>query len=357
MSGVARRAALLLFLLLLLAAALGTPASAQSGRGLDIYFVDTEGGAATLIVTPAGESVLIDCGNPGTRDAARIHKVATEQAKLTAIDHLICTHWHTDHFGGVEELAKRLPIRSFYDRGIPEAKEGDLRGAIPLFAAYAAATGGRSRALQPGDEVALKRTADGPALSLRCLVGSGATVPDRPGAPANPLAGEHTPRPEDRSDNAQSLGFLLRYGGFRFLDLGDLTWNMEHKLVAPTDKIGKVDVYQVTHHGLNTSSNPVLVKTVQPRVAVFNNGPRKGGHPEVTATLRAVPGIEAIYQMHRNVTVGPEENTKPEFIANADEACAGEFIKLSVAPDGGSYTVTVGSAGTPRRYQTRADTK
>src|SRR5260370_24168622 len=83
-------------------------------RGLDIYFIDTEGGAATLIVTPTGESVLIDCGNPGKRDAERIHKVSTEQARLTAIDHHIITHWHTDHYGGVERLAQLSSLKHYY---------------------------------------------------------------------------------------------------------------------------------------------------------------------------------------------------------------------------------------------------
>src|SRR5437870_6646893 len=86
--------------LFLLALPLRSPAADQAPRGLDIYFVDTEGGAATLLVTPAGESVLIDCGNPGSRDAGRIHRVATEVAGLKSIDHLILTHWHSDHYGG-----------------------------------------------------------------------------------------------------------------------------------------------------------------------------------------------------------------------------------------------------------------
>lgn len=158
---------------------------------------------------------------------------------------------------------------------------------------------------------------------------------------------------EDKSDNAKSMGFILSYGDWRFLDLGDLTWNIEYKLVHPSDKIGPVDVFQVNHHGLEISNNPVLLQTVKPRVAVFNNGARKGGQPSVTATLRRIPEVQAIYQLHRNVTVGAQENTDPEYIANPDEKCQGESIKLSVAPDAKSYTLTVGSTGKPKKYETR----
>jgi beta-lactamase superfamily II metal-dependent hydrolase len=344
----------------LLALALGVllsppTASADEGpRGLTIYFIDTEGGAATLLVTPAGESVLIDCGNPGPRDAERIHKVATEQAGLRAIDHLIITHWHLDHYGGVDRLAKLMPVHHYYDHGIPQTLAEDPKNFPTLIAAYRAASKGKSRTLKPGDEVALKQKEGTPPLKLTCLCGAGEVIPDRPGAPENPVAKEHKPKPEDKTDNARSLGFLLRYGDFRFLDLGDLTWNVEYKLVHPSDKIGPVDVYQVTHHGLDISNNPVLIQTVRPRVAVCNNGPRKGGHPSVIATLRRSPDIQAIYQLHRNLTVGAQENTDPEFIANAEEKCQGESIRLAVAADGKSYTVTVGSKGKPRRYETRA---
>jgi hypothetical protein len=327
--------------------------AADAPRGLDIYFIDTEGGAATLLVTPAGESVLIDCGNPGPRDAERIHRIATEQAGLKAIDHLIITHWHTDHYGGVDRLARLMPIHHFHDHGIPETLAEDPKNFPLLIAAYRAASKGKSRTLEPGDTIALKQADGAPPLKLFCLCGSGKVVPEKAGAPANPIAKDHKPRPEDRSDNARSLGFLLSYGGFRFLDLGDLTWNVEYQLVHPSDRIGPVDVYQVTHHGLDSSSNPVLVQTVKPRVAIFNNGPRKGAHASVTAILRRAPDIQAIYQLHRNLTVGAQENTDPEFIANLEEKCQGESIKLSVAGDGKSYTVTVGSKGKPRRYETR----
>src|SRR5207302_9976706 len=147
----------------------------------------------------------------------------------------------------------------------------------------------------------------------------------------------------------------LSYGDFRFLDLGDLTWNIEHKLVHPSNKIGEVDVYLTTHHGLDISNNPVVINSVKPRVAIYSNGPRKGAAPSVTADLRRVPGLQAIYQLHRNVTVGAQENTDPEFIANPDEMCQGESIKLAVAADGKSYAVSVGSKGKTNKYETRGE--
>jgi beta-lactamase superfamily II metal-dependent hydrolase len=335
--------------LILLAA--GPTLQAQD-LGLSIHFIDTEGGAATLIVTPAGESVLIDCGNPGTRDAERIHKVASDLG-LKSIDHLIITHWHSDHYGGAGRLSKLMPIRNYYDRGIPEKLAEDPVNFPLLIQAWKTASEGKSRTLKPGDEIALRQPEGKLPLKLLCLCASGGVLPETPGAPPNPIANDHKPKPEDTTDNAKSLGFLLSYGPFRFLDLGDLTWNIEHKLVSPSDRIGHVDVYQVTHHGLNISNNPVLIQTVKPRVAVFNNGPRKGAHPDVMTTLRRVPDNQAIYQLHRNLTVGAQENTDADLIANPDEKCQGECIKLNVAADGKSYSITVGSKGKPRTFETR----
>jgi hypothetical protein len=222
-----------------------------------------------------------------------------------------------------------------------------------LIAAYKEATKGKSKTLKPGDAISLKQADGAPAVRLDCLCGSGEVIADKAGAAENPVAKEHKAKDEDTTDNARSLGFVLSFGKFRFLDLGDLTWNVEHKLVSPSDKIGPVDVYQTTHHGLDISNNPVVINTVRPRVAIFNNGPRKGGMPAVTTALRRSPEIQAIYQVHRNLMVGAAENTDPEFIANPDEKCQGEGISVSVAADAKSYTVTVGSKGKPRRYETR----
>ena len=343
-----------LFLVFTLFLGLSGAASAKDGteRGLEIYFVDTEGGAATLLITPERESILIDSGNPGTRDAERIYKAATH-AGLTAIDHHIVTHWHLDHYGAVGRLSQLIPIHHFYDHGIPETLTEDPKNFPLLIQAYKAAAKGKSITVKPGDDIQLKQPKSGTPLKLFCVCGSGQVIADKPGARENPIAKEHQPQADDPTDNARSLGFVLSFGGFRFLDLGDLTWNVEYKLVHPSDKIGLIDVYQSTHHGLEISNNPVVIKTVQPRVAVFNNGPRKGGHPSVIATLRRLPEIQAIYQLHRNVLAGAQENTDPDLIANPDENCQGEWIKLSVAPDSKSYTVTVGNKGKTKKFETR----
>jgi beta-lactamase superfamily II metal-dependent hydrolase len=337
----------------LLTVSAGGAEPARGHKGLDVYFIDTEGGAATLIVTPLGESVLIDCGNPGTRDANRIHHVAAEVAGLKAIDNLAITHWHTDHYGSIDRLTQLIPIRHYYDRGVPDTLAEDVKNFPLLIQAYKSASQGKATTLKPGDTIPLKQPEHGPHWRLLCLCARSEVMPDKPGAPLNPVAKEHQPQPDDPTDNAKSLGFLLSFGGFRFLDLGDLTWNIEYKLVHPSDKIGLIDVYQSTHHGLEISNNPVVIKTVKPRVAIFNNGARKGGHPSVMATLRRVPDLQAIFQMHRNLTSAAQENTDPEYIANADEDCQGEHIHLSVAPDGKSYTVQIGEKGKQHRYETR----
>jgi len=319
---------------------------------LRIFFVDVECGAATLIITPAGESLLIDCGNPGKRDAERIFKVATEQGKIKAIDHLFITHWHLDHYGGAERLRSLMPIHHFWDRGIPETLPEDAKNFPILIQAYKAAGGAKSTTLKAGDQVPLKQLKGSPKVQLLCLSASGKVLEDKPGAPENLIAKLHQPRPEDPSDNAKSLGFLLQFGDWKFLNLGDLTWNIEYKLVHPSDKIGKIDVYQSTHHGLEISNNPVVINTVEPRVAIFNNGAKKGCHPQVTGALRRVSGLEAIFQLHRNVNAGPGENTDPTFIANESEQCESLPVILTVAKNAKSYEVQAGK-NKAKQFKTR----
>jgi competence protein ComEC len=320
--------------------------------GLDVHYIDTEGGAATLLVTPAGESVLIDCGNPGKRDAERIAD-ACKKAGLKELTHLVITHWHSDHYGGAGALAKLIPIKNFHDRGIPESLDEDKAQFPLLIRAYKDASGGKSNTLKPGDTIALKQAEGAPKVELLCVCAAGKVIAEKPGAKANPVAREHRPAKPDPTDNAKSLGFVLSFGGWRFLDLGDLTWNVEHELISPSDRLGPIDVYQSTHHGLEISNNPVVIRTVEPRVAIFNNGPKKGGHPNVVRALQKVSGIEAIYQMHRNLNMNAE-NTDADKIANdGRKKESGAGITVKVAADAKTYTVTVGRTGKTFTHKTR----
>ena len=322
----------------------------SSDKNLDIYLIDTEGGAATLIVTPHGESLLVDSGNAGDRDPARIVRVVTDVAKLTKIDHHIITHWHGDHFGGTEAIAKTVPIGHFYDHG-PSVETDKFE---EKFAWYLKLSEGKRTVLKPGDEIKLGGSAGSPPLRLVCVCSAGMVLPNKDGSqPKHDGCDKHPPQPEDKSDNAASLGFKLSFGDFDFLDCGDLTWNIEHRLVCPENKIGTIDVYQTNHHGLSNSNNPALIHTIAPRVAVMNNGPRKGGEQPVIAALRSSPGLDAIFQVHRNVRTGDADNAAAEFVANAEEQCTGEYVWLKVAASGNTYTVAAGAQGKPYTFQSK----
>jgi beta-lactamase superfamily II metal-dependent hydrolase len=337
-------------------AALGLVAADGPPKTLDIYFIDVMGGAATLIVTPERQSLLIDSGWPGfeDRDPRRIAHVLKEVAGLDHLDNLATTHWHRDHYGGVAGLARLVRIDQFWDRGLPDpgAPDGDKaafpdgpKADDPLGIAYRKAAEGKRRALHAGDTLPLK------GVELVVLASGGEVV--KTSGPPNPLCAEAPPdlKP-DPSDNARSLAFRLRLGTFDFLDCGDLTWNIEKALVCPVDAIGPIDLFQVTHHGMAISNHPTLVRTIAPTVAIMNNGPRKGGDPATVKLLKQVPSIQAAYQLHRNAATGPQENTDAGLIANGD-AAGGQFIHVAVEPDGSRFRVQIGSDGPARTFASR----
>ena len=335
-------------------------ADAPPAPGLDIYFIDVMGGAATLVVTPERESVLIDSGWAGfeDRDPKRIAHVLKDVAGLDRLNHLVTTHWHADHYGGVEGLAKLIPIDHFWDRGLPDpaAPDGD-KAAFPdgpgpddpLGIAYRKASAGKRKALHAGDHLPLKGGV------VAAVLASGGEVYEGDAAKRVPnRLCEQAPAdlPPDPSDNARSLVLHFRLGMFQFLDCGDLTWNVEKRLVCPYDHVGLVDVFQVTHHGMDISNHPTLLQTIQPTVAIMDNGPDKGGSPETVRRLRALPSLRALYQLHRLPGAGPAENTRADRIANHDPA-GGRFIRVAVAPDGATYGVTIGENGQARTFETR----
>lgn len=325
---------------------------------LKIYWIDSEGGGSTLITTPAGESILIDTGNPGGRDSKRIHEVATKQAGLTRLDHVIITHFHVDHFGGLAELATMLPIGTIYDKGVPEGspdgKPQDMRWTL-MKRPYLDARAEKRVTLTAGQTIPLK-TGEGAPLTLTCLGANQQFIAPKPDQAKNPLTGTVPTKAPDPSDNANSTVFVLDLGGFRFFNGGDLTWNVEDKLVCPYNLPGEVDLYQVNHHGLDVSNNPVLIRSLSPTVAVFNNGPKKGTSGVAMDALKSTPTVQAIYQVHENIREDRENNTQPERIANhgdKGEACEAGIVICEVAPDGASYTLAVPSQKHREMFETR----
>jgi competence protein ComEC len=298
----------------LLAATMPDSAAAQTRTSLDIYVVDVEGGNATLFVPPSGESVLIDTGNvapeAAIRDAERI-MAAVKDARLTQIDHLITTHWHGDHFGGMAELAKRIPIKHFIDHGPtvqPQpASDEFLAKVYPQLLAK-----GRHTVAKPGDVIPVA------GLDWR-IVSSGGQVlkTSLPGAGAvNAACANFKPQDEDKSENAQSVGSIITFGKFRTVHLGDLTWNKEFELMCPRNQIGSADLFIVSHHGLPISNSPPLVHGIHSRVAIMNNGTRKGGQPDAMKIIYSAPGLEDLWQMHFSLLSGQEYTVPGMFIAN-----------------------------------------
>lgn len=305
-----------------------------AARPLKVIFVDVEGGQATLFVSPSGESMLIDTGWSGheARDAGRI-VAAAKKAGVKRIDYLVVTHYHEDHVGGIPNLADRIPIRTYVDHGasFESGKRPD-----ELMRAYVSY---RDKAqhleVKPGDTIPFK------GVTVQVLSAAG-TLIDKPmegaGAP-NPACAGAQRRREDQSENARSIGLLFTLGNFRLLDLADLTWNHELDLMCPNAKVPPVDLYVVSHHGLSQSNSTALVHALRPRVAIMNNGARKGGSPEAWQAVHTSPGLEDFWQLHYSIAGGKENNVADMFIANTDEICEGQPIVVSARPDG-SFTVT-----------------
>ena len=340
----------------------------QGPKPLDVYFIDVEGGQSTLFVSPSGESLLVDAGSPGARDADRIVATA-KNAGVSQIDYLVVTHYDADHVGGVKDVAERMPIRTFVDHG-PRVP-GEAFSPSPTYqamtdrvdAAYAEARAkGRHLEVRAGDRVPIA------GLDVQVVSAQGNVLNSAlPGAGApNPLCQSYTAKEVDKTENVRSVGMVIRLGRFSMLDLGDLTWTKEHDLVCPNNLLGTVDLYLTTHHGLNISGPQALVHAVRPRVAVMNNGPRKGGSRETWTTVKSSPGLEDIWQLHYSVarppnpsfhealeTGGKEFNAPENFIANLDEAAGhtpAYAIKVSARQDGG-FIVTNVRNGFSKEYK------
>ena len=288
-------------------------AQTRAGKTLDIYVVDVEGGNATLFVSSSGESLLMDTGNGGAaavRDADRI-MAAVKDAGLTQIDHLITTHWHGDHFGAMAEIARRIPIRHYIDHG--PSVQSQPASDVFLKDTYPALYGKAKRTIaKPGDRIPIA------GLDWRIVTSAGEAIKaPLPGAgEPNSLCAANKPQDADPTENAQSVGSVIIFGRFRAVHLGDLTWNKEFDLMCPTNRIGTADVFFVSHHGQPVSNAEVLVHALRSRVAIMNNGTRKGGQPPAMRIIHSAPRLEDLWQVHFSTLSGQEHTAPGLFIAN-----------------------------------------
>ncbi len=347
---------------------IGTSHAADAA--LTMLSIDMEGGGGTLFVTPEGRSLLIDTGSPpgsGVRDGldgahSGVDRIvaAAHSLHLESIDYLIITHYHADHIGGVFELLARMPISTFIDHGpnrdapIPDQPADSIgnrmvRDSIRNYAEYLRVISGHPHVVaRPGDVLRFG------SLTDTIVASDGAAI-------AKPLrgAGGHgakcdTPPMADNGglENEKSVGSILGFGKVRIAALGDLTWNREHDLFCPIDKVGHVQVLLVTNHGMAQSSNPASIAALRPDIVIMGNSATKGAMPATVDTINAAPGLQGFWKLHAS-TAHPDLNGDPDYIANPDPAPdRGQSIRLEITR-GGRITVTNSRNAFTRTYQVR----
>ncbi|PWU09985.1 MAG: MBL fold metallo-hydrolase [Terriglobia bacterium] len=307
----------------------------SAAKSLEIFFIDVEGGQSTLFVSPSGETLLMDTGYGGYngRDGARI-AAAAKAAGVKKIDYLLISHYHADHAGGVADVAAKFPIRNFVDHGPDSETDKD---SLVLFRMYSSFRDKANHILaKPGDTIPIK------GLDVKILAGNGETLASPlPGAgEPNPACAGYKPDPDEfEGENQRSLGLLITFGSFRILDLGDLSSSREHNLVCPANKIGTVDVLVASHHMGTAASTPEFLQVIHPKVAIANNGPRKGGDPRAWQRVHDTAGLLDVWQLHYALGAGKEHNSADTFLANIDEICQGKWLRLNAEKDG-SFTVS-----------------
>jgi competence protein ComEC len=321
-----------------------------AGDKLRVYFIDVEGGQSTLFVTPEGQSLLVDTGWPSNsgRDANRI-VAAAKDAGISKIDYVLLTHYHVDHAGGIPQLLDRIPVGTFIDHGPNrELDKGITEKDYAVYQQILATGKYKTIHPKPGDVLPVK------GITATVISQDGNLI-DKPlpgAGEANSFCAKSEVRPADQTENSHSLGIEINFGKLKLLDLGDLTWDKEMQLMCPNNRLGPIDIYIVSHHGWNQSSSPALVDAIHPRVAIMDNGAKKGGSTPVLQTIKAAPGLETLWQLHFSEEGGPVNNTAQEYIANPEGLDAGQSLELIAGKDG-SFDVVNSRTGVTKHYAAR----
>ena len=346
---------------------------------LDIYFIDPGGavGNATVLVSPSGESAMLDAGLPFmARKALEVFK----EAGVKQIDYLVNTHYHSDHFAGTVPLAEQIPIINFVDHGEsvehgksddwwkerrgPWFRDGMGKQYDAMYEGYLkACEKGRRMTVKAGDVIPLK----GVELKVVCAAGKVIASPLPGAGQENPACAEVDHRGDDDAEDAQSIGTLVTFGAFRFIYLGDLTWNVANELFCPRNKVGTVDAYLVTHHAQSLPASlgsyyyglsacpKSEVHGLKPRVAILSlgsNGHRQGTS-EAMQNVRSSPGLEDLWQTSLIRAGGEKDHNSPEpFVASLAPGPQLRYIKLSASRDG-SFTMTNNRTGYTKHYPPR----
>jgi competence protein ComEC len=324
------------------------PHATTNGK-LRIFFVDVEGGQATLFVSPSGESLLIDAGWPGNdrRDANRI-VAAAKEAGLKKIDYLLITHYHDDHVGGVPQLVAQIPVGTFIDHGPNrELDHGVTEHGYAEYQRVLATTGAHHIVARPGDRLPIH------GLDVMVVSADGNLISEsvKGGGQANLFCKDSETRPADETENGRSLGVLFTFGKLKILDLGDLTWDKERELMCPANKLGPIDIDVVSHHGWYQSNSPALIDAINPRVAIMDNGAKKGGSIPTLKTIASAPGLERLWELHFSEEGGTQFNTAEKYIANPHGE-GGHSLEVSADHDG-SFEVRNSRTGFTERYPAR----
>jgi beta-lactamase superfamily II metal-dependent hydrolase len=329
-----------------------------AAKTLDMYVIDLEGSKSSLVVSPSGQSMLIDAGIPGTeqngRDAARILE-ACKAAGVKKIDFMVTTHYDGDHVGGVPAIAAKMPIGTFVDHGDNvQASNAALQKTYLDVVAKA-----KRLVVKPGDKIPIKGfdalvvMAAGKAIA-QPLKGAGQPNPDCDTTPRKTWApnARGVVDNQDTNENAMAIALLMTYGKFRMLDPADLTWNKDRELMCPVNRVGTVDLYMTANHGTDNANSPILVHALRPRVVIADNGPRKGASAEVLQTVKSSPGLEDYWQGHYLIAGGEKGNVAPDYIANIPDSPDGKWIKVSAQADG-AFTVTNARNNFSKTYKPR----